>query len=189
MALASRSDVADALGLSDENDLSTSQQSRVDGLLERVSSMVEREVQRTFTPGAVEAQMIVTDGRIYLQQVDSVESVTDLDESAVDFELIGEWLTVTLDGCRIPSGERLMVSWTRGPVPAGVVSLVAGVVARLLTVSPGSPESMATDITAGADFRLRMADWASSTSLMTPDEVAEARSLRNPIPNTIIHRL
>lgn len=187
--LASRSQVAATLGLDDDSGLSASQQARIDGLLERVSSIVEREAQRDFTPGPVQSQVIVTDSRVYLQQVASVESVTDLDGHDIDSELSGEWLTVTRNGSHIPSGTRLVIEYTRGAVPAAVEALVAGVVGRLLTVEPGSPESQASDITAGSDFRVRLADWVSSTALMTPDELAEARGFRNRIPNVIIHRL
>lgn len=189
MTLASRSQVAAALGLGSEGALSAGQVARVDALIARVSAMVEREAQRSFTAGAVEARMIVTDSRIYLEQVGSVQSVTDMGGDLVDHELVGGWLTVTRNGCHIPSGTQLAVEYTRGNPPAGVAGLVAGVVARLLTVEPGSPESQASDITAGADFRVRLADWVSSTAVMTPDEIAEARSFRSRIPNTIIHRL
>lgn len=186
MTLASRSDVAAALGLSNEDALSASQQSRVDGLLDRVSGIVEREAQRSFTPGPVEAQMIVTDSRVFLQQVATVESVSDLSGGEIVGDLSGEWLTVARNGCHVPSGERLIVEYTRAAVPAGVKALTAGVVARHLTVEP--VEAKTVESTAGP-FRTKFADWVSDTALLTGDEIAEARTYRNPIPNTIIHRL
>lgn len=166
--------------------MSESQKARVDALLERVSGSVAREAGRSFTTGPVESQMIVTDSRVYLQQVASVESVVDLGGVEIDSELSGEWLTVTRNGCHVPSGERLIVEYTRAAVPAGVVALVAGVTARHLTMEPA--DAKVVESTAGP-FRTKFADWVSDTALLTGDEIAEARAYRNLIPSTIIHRL
>ncbi|OMC44710.1 hypothetical protein A5742_27440 [Mycolicibacterium fortuitum] len=188
--LASRADVAAALGLADADSLSESQQARVDALLERVSGSVSREANRDFTPGAVQVRVLVIDGRIYLPDAESVTTVTDVDGAELDCDAdVPGWFVVSRNGCRLLTGDPVVVDFVRVDVPAAVSGLVAGIAARHLSVEPGSPESMATDITAGADFRLRMADHVSSTALLTADEECEARGFRSKLPNVIVHRL
>lgn len=64
--LASPADVAHALGLEDENELTASQQARVEGLLERVSRRFQREAGRTLTAGAVTVRALTVEGRVHL---------------------------------------------------------------------------------------------------------------------------
>lgn len=189
--LASPADVAAALGLADENEFTDSQQARVEGLLERVSRVFQREAGRTFTAGSVTVRAHIVDGRVHLPDPPTGASVTvtDLEGESIDGVIEDDYVNVTRNGCRIPTGEIVYVEYTRDEPPASVVSAVAAIVARNLTVEPGSVESQSTDITAGADYRQRLADWVSSTALLTRDELAEARSYRYPVPNVIIHRL
>lgn len=190
--LASRADVAAALGLDNAEALSASQQARVDGLLERVSGVVAREANRDFTPGEVMVRLLVIDGRVHLPDADTEQdiTVTDAESNPVDSETDAPgWIRVARNGTPIVTGQPLMVTYTRQEVPGAVAQLVAGVVARHLTVEPGSPESQATDITAGAEYRWRGAEWVSSTALFTADELSEVRSYRSHIPNVVIHRL
>lgn len=187
--LASRADVAAALGLEDEDALSEPQQARVDALLERVSSSVTREAQRDFTPGPMTVQVLVIDGRIYLPDMTEVTNVTTAEgEVAAESDVPG-WFTVSRNGTPLLSGDRVTVEAVRGSVPDGVKALVAGIVARQLTVEPGSPESKAVELTAGTHYRWRGADWVYSTSLLTSAERAEARNYRSTMPNIIIHQL
>lgn len=189
--LASSADVAAALGLDDENGLTASQQARIEGLLERVSRLFQREAGRTFTAGSVTVRAHVVDGRVYLPDPPTGTSVTvtDLCGESIDGAIEYNYVNVTRNGSRIPTGEIVHVQYTRDAPPAAVVAAVAGIVARNLTVEPGSAEAMSTDLTAGADYRQRFADWVSSTDLLTESELAEARSYRYPVPNVIIHRL
>jgi len=97
----------------------------------------------------------------------------------------GSTLRLSVDGCRLVSGTIVNVTYTAPGVPPAVTASVAGVVARRLGISPGSAETKFTELTAGADFRAKAAEWVSSTSVLTPDEAAEARSYR-PAASTVI---
>lgn len=188
--LASRGDVANALGIDGEDDMTSSQQARVDGLLERVSSVVARESGRmfgdTFTVGR-----IVIDGRVYLPDAVVDEAVTVSDrcgaEVASETDAPG-WIRVSRDGRPLPSGESVTVTFTAEQAPQSVVALVAAVVARHLTVEPDSPEAKAVELVAGPN-RWRGADWASSTALLTGDELREVRAMRLRVPSFIVHRI
>lgn len=189
--LASPADVAHALGLDDENELTASQQARVEGLLERVSRRFQREAGRTLTAGAVTVRALTVEGRVHLPDPPSGDTVTvtDLCGNTLEGVIEGDCVDVTRNGCPVATGEILVVEYTRDEPPQAAIDAVAAIVARHLTVEPGSPESKSTDLTAGVDFRQRLADWVSDTSLFTDEELAEARSYRYPVPNVIIHRL
>jgi len=188
--LASRADVAQALGLDDENGLSESQANRVDALLERVSRLFAREAGRSFTPGLVTVRAAVVAGRVRLPDSSDggTVAVEDLDGVALTAELDGLYVDVARNGCALATGELVTVTYTRGETPESVTAAVAGIVARNLTVDPMSAEAQSTDIST-LDFRQRLADWVSSTNLLTDEEIAEARSYRYPAPNVIVHRL
>lgn len=189
--LASSADVAAALGLEDENELTASQQARVEGLLERVSRVFQREAGRTFTAGSVTVRALTVEGRVHLPDPPTGTSVTvtDLCGETLEGVIEDDYVDIARNGCPVPTGVIVLVQYTRDAPPAAVVAAVAGIVARHLTIEPGSPEAISTDLTAGADYRQRLADWVSSTALLTDDELAEARSYRYPVPNVIIHRL
>lgn len=188
--LASRATVAAALGLPTEDALSASQEARVDGMLERVSAAVAREANRNFTPGPVQVRVLTIDGRVYLPDMGSVESITDTEGASLDVsDDAPGWWAVTRNGTPLATGTPVVVDCTRQAVPAGVVQLVASATARNLTIEPGSPESQATDITAGADFRVRLANWTSSTAVLTRDEIYDARGYRLAMPSVTIHRM
>lgn len=191
--LASADDVAHALGLEDAAALSAAQTARVDGLLLRASRDYRREAERIFTPGTTTVRLLTVGGMVRLSEpADSVGSVevsdcgdwVEVDEFTVD----GQLVSVRHRGRLLASGVAVKVTYTHtADVPAEVAADVAGIVARHLTVEPGSSESMATDMAVGP-FRVKYAGWTSATSLLTEDEAAAARRYRYPGSTVVIGR-
>lgn len=173
------------LGLVDADELSEAQQVRVVGLLERVSDEFQRLTGRLYTDGATRVRVGVVDGRAWFPgAADGVNSV-ELDGVEVDFEQVGNSVSVTRNGCPVPTGEVVVVDYN-GVVPVAVTALVASIVARHLTVQPG--ESKVTSMVAGP-FSQRFADWVSGTGLFTDDERESLCAYRIPVPSVVIQRL
>ena len=187
--LATADDVAQALGLDDASGLSTAQGNRVDGLLARVSREFGREAERPFTPGTYTVRLLTVGDRVRLPEpVTSVTSVTDAEGDDVDYVLDGQDLVLETSGRPLWSGVPITVTYTHSDeVPEDVVSAVASIVARHLTVDPTSAEAMSTDLST-LDFRQRMAPWVSERLLLTGEERAEARSYRYPGSAVIIQK-
>lgn len=187
--LATADDVAQALGLADADALSDAQGNRVDGLLARVSREFRREAERVFTPGTSTVRLLTVGDRVRLPEpVTSVTSVTDAEGDDVDYVLDGQDLVLETSGLPLWSGVPITVTYTHSDeVPEDVVSAVASIVARHLTVDPTSAEAMSTDLST-LDFRQRMAPWVSERLLLTGEERAEARSYRYPGSAVIIQK-
>lgn len=189
--LASADDVAQALGLNDADALSESQSNRVDGLLARVSREFRREAERTFTPGTSTVRLSTVGGRVRLPEpVENAAGVTlvQLDGQTVDWALDGQDLVLTRYGRPTWSGLTVTVTYTHTePVPDDVVSTVAGIVARHLSVDPTSAEAQSTELST-LDFRQRLAPWVSDRGLLTDEERAEARSYRYPGSAVIVQK-
>ncbi|AEJ93094.1 head-tail adaptor Ad1 [Mycobacterium phage Mutaforma13] len=187
--LATADDVAAALGLASAADLTPEQQARVDALLERVSDAFQRVSGRVFTTGITRVRANVVNGRVWLPGlVEEVNSVENVDGSDVDFTQDGNYVDVSRNGCPLVTGTVVVVEYVGGGAPDAVTSLVAAVVARHLTVQPGSVQAQAVALTAGP-FTQRNAEWVSSTSLFTPDELDDVRRFAHPVPTITVHRL
>ncbi|AXQ61936.1 head-to-tail adaptor [Mycobacterium phage QuickMath] len=187
--LATADDVAAALGLSSAADLTDEQSDRADALLERVSDAFQRASGRVFTDGVTRVRANVVNGRVWLPGlVVEVRSVEGIDGAAVDFTQDGDYVDVSENGRPLVTGTVVVVEYVGGGAPEAVTALVASVVARHLTVQPGSVQSQAVSFTAGP-FTQRNAEWVSSTSLFTADELAEVRRFAHPIPTITVHRL
>jgi len=185
--LADSDDVASALGLPDAEALTEEQSARVDGLLERVSDAFQRLTGRVFADGATTVRAAIVDGRARLPSVVSeVTAVSTVDGDELDFDVDGNCVTVTRNGRLLVTGTVIVVDYVCGDVPAGIRAFVAQVVARHLSVNPD--ERKAVDVSSGP-FRERLADWATSTGLFTPDELADINMYRDPHPTVVIHRL
>jgi len=185
--LASADDVAAALGLPNAAAIPAAQSARLPGELARVTRAWENEAGRSWVAGPVRVQVSVVGGWITLPDAPTDDpEVTTRDGDPVTVDVSdGSTLRLSVDGCRLVSGTIVNVTYTAPGVPPAVTASVAGVVARRLGISPGSAETKFTELTAGADFRAKAAEWVSSTSVLTPDEAAEARSYR-PAASTVI---
>ncbi|WP_133054334.1 hypothetical protein [Mycolicibacter kumamotonensis] len=189
MSLATEADVAAALGVEDISELTDSQVTRLPGELARVERAFLREAERDFTPGPVRVQCTVVGGWVTL--MDSPVDGTDIEIEDRDGKELtamvsdGPRLKVGRNDWPLPSGVIVNVSYTAPPVPEAVKAAIGSIVARRLSVQPGSPETKFTDLTAGSDFRAKGAAWVTSTSVLTDDEKAEARSYR-PVAGTVI---
>lgn len=190
--LASADDVAVALGLDDASALSDSQALRVDGLLARVSRRFRREAERVFTPGTSTVRLLTVGGRVRLSElvvgVEDVTSVTLDDGSVPDFVLDGQELVLSLYGRKLWSGVPVTVTYTHSvDVPDDVVASVASIVGRHLTVDPGGAEAQSSELSTES-YRQKFADWVSDRSLLTEEELCDARSYRYPGTAVIIQR-
>ena len=193
MGLATSNDVAKALGLADSSDLSTEQSNRVQGELDRVERAFIRAAGRDFKAGKVRVQCSVLGGWVTLFDPPAENSdepvVEDRDGRSVDVDVSdGARLKVSRNNRPLPSGVIVNVEYTAPSVPDSVKAAVAGIVARRLTVTPGSPESKFTEMTAGSDYRVKGAAWVSATAVLTDDERREAESYRPQSGVAIVSR-
>lgn len=187
--LAGADDVAAVLGLSDPAELTEAQQIRLDGLLERVSDEFQRLTSRVFTTGPTTVRANVVDGRATIPGIaNAVNAVTSVDGDEIDFEQDGNSVTVSLNGDKLPTGDVVVVDYDGAGPPTAVTALVASIVARHLTVVPGSTATQSVSMTAG-QFSTRYADWMSSTGLFTHDELQSVYQFRIPVPTVVIHKL
>lgn len=185
MALATADDVAKAMGLGTESDIPESQLLRLPGELARVENAFTRAAGRKFLAGAVTVQAVVLGGWITLPDVPTAEpTVTDRDGDPVDVDVDGSRVKVSRDGVTLPSGSIVNVEYTAPDVPAAITASVAAIVARRLSVTPGSAETKYTELST-LDYRAKGAAWVSATSVLTADETAEAATYR-PVHGAVI---
>jgi hypothetical protein len=87
------------------------------------------------------------------------------------------------------NGKRVDVTYSwASPVPPAVVASVADIVARCLTVDPLAAVRQSKELSS-RHFRQEVAPWVNSGNVgFTPDDIAEARSYRYPLPPHIIAR-
>jgi len=188
MALATANDVAKALGLASSAAIPADQSLRLSGELARVEKAFTRAAGREFIAGPVKVQVSVLGGWVTLPDEPAAEpTFTDRDGVLLDAEWHGTQAKVCRNGAPLPSGAIVNVEYTAPPIPASVTSAVAAIVARRLSVAPGSPESKFTELST-LDYRAKGAAWVAATSVLTEDEEAEARSYRPPHGVAIIAR-
>lgn len=188
MALATADDVAKALGLATSAAIPADQSLRLPGELARVENAFTRAAGRKFLAGPVQVQAVVLGGWVTLPDEPTAEpTVTDRDGNPLDIEHDGTQVKVSRNGTTLPSGSIVNIAYTAPVVPAAVTASVAAIVARRLSVIPGSPESKFTELTT-LDYRAKGAAWVSATTVLTEDEEAEARSYRPPHGVAIIAR-
>lgn len=191
MALATAVDVAAALGLDDPDQIPSDQAARLDGELARVTHAWVTAAGRDWVPGDITVQAAVLGGWVTLPDLpveDTDVSVVDRDGNPVTVDVVDRSrLKLSRNGVRLVSGDVVNVDYTAPAVPAAVAASVAAIVARRLGVAPGSPESKFTELTT-LDFRAKGAAWVAATSVLTEDEVAEARSYRPAHGVSIIAR-
>lgn len=191
MALATAVDVAAALGLDTPDQIPTDQAARLDGELARVTHAWVTAAGRDWPVGEVTVQASVLGGWVTLPDVpvaDADVTVADRDGDPVTVDVVDRSrLKLSRNGVRLVSGDVVNVDYTAPAVPASVTASVAAIVARRLGVSPGSAESKFTELST-LDYRAKGAAWVASTSVLTEDEVAEARSYRLPHGVAIIAR-
>ena len=189
-ALATAADVAAALGLADESDLSDEQAVRVDPLLAKVSRRFRLEAQRSFTPGTYTHYLRIHGGAVRLEEVPSqVTSVTVLGVTDLSYELINNWLVFDdWQSLRINGQTAEIVYQWEADVPADVVAAVADIVARNLMLDPKSVVAQSTSLQT-KDYSQSMADWVSEGVVgMNGDDVTLARSYRYPAPPSVVLR-
>ena len=189
-ALATAADVAAALGLADESDLSDEQAVRVDPLLAKVSRRFRLEAQRSFTPGTYTHYLRIHGGAVRLEEVPSqVTSVTVLGVTDLSYELLNNWLVFDdWQSLRINGQTAEIVYQWEADVPADVVAAVADIVARNLMLDPKSVVAQSTSLQT-KDYSQSMADWVSEGVVgMNGDDVTLARSYRYPAPPSVVLR-
>ncbi len=189
--LATADDVAKELGLDNAAALSAAQANRVEGLLARVSREFRRESGRQFSPGTTTVELLTVAGRIQLPDPVSGEDDIDTvvltaDGTEPDWVLDGQALVLEISGVSLWSGVPVTVTYTHpGEIPGDVVSAVASIVARHLTLDPNM--GPVTEVAAGP-FRQKLAEWTNETALMTASDCETARSYRYPGTAIIIQK-
>lgn len=176
--LASAEDVEEVLGRS----LTSTEQIRVEPILNKASELFRRESGQTFTDGTSEVRLRVRGGdTVYLPQrpVVSVESVVDDDGETVEYTYRGQTLTLTQTG-----PLWVVVEYTHGgDVPDLVKLAVAEIGAVVLRIDSLALTGVTqTQETTGPFSRQSSyAAWAiGGATRLSPEDVALARSFRNP---------
>lgn len=187
--IATASDVAQALGLASSDDLPADQAARLEGELARVEREFTRAAGRKFTEGPVRVQAVALGGWITLPDEPTVDpvTVTDRDGNPLVAVRDGTQVKVSRDGVPVPSGTIVNVDYDAPGPPEAVTAAVAAIVARRLSVKPGSPESKFTELST-LDYRAKGAAWVASTSVLTDEEKSEAAGYRPPQGVAIIAR-
>lgn len=178
-SLASLEDVVALLG----RDLTTAEEGRATAVLAKASALFRREAGQTFTPGSSRVRLKVNGGRVYLPErpVVDVTSVTDDDDSAVEFTRRGQWL----DTCR-RSHEFVTVAYDHGgEVPDLVRWTLAEIAKKILTLAPEAEQGAASVSRTAGPFaeNVTYAAWAvGGQTALSPDDAALARTFRPQVP-------
>lgn len=172
MALATIADVEARLGRS----LTTAEISKANAYLNDASALfVQRAVQK-FEVSESTVRLFPNDGVVRLVQrpVISVDSVTDIDGNAIDFTFDGHQSIYDL-GAYTP----VTVNYQHGSadVPDDVVAVVAGMVARTLSISPDAAAGVQQQSV--GPFSQSYANWAVGAQvMMSPAEAKVADTYR-----------
>lgn len=144
---------------------------------------------REWVAGPVRVQTSVLSSWVtMLDEPVDVDEVTVADRDGEAFvieRIFGTQARISDAGRHVPTGTIVVCEYEAPGVPAAVTASVAAIVARRLGITPGTPETKFTELTAGADFRAKAAAWVTSTSVLTPDEESEARRYQ-PAPSSAI---
>lgn len=177
--LASVTDVESVMG----RDLTSDEAARVESVLNKASELFRRESGQQFTAGTSENRLRVRGGdQVFLPQrpVVSVDSVTDDSGDVLEFTSRGQVVTLTS-----PKGVSwVVVEYTHGgDVPDVVREAVADIAAVVLRIdaSAASGATQASETTGPFTRQATYATWAvGGSTRLSPDDVALARSFRNP---------
>lgn len=175
--LATVDDVVEFLG----RDLTSEEAVRVEPILDKASELFRRESGQQFTAGTSDVRLRVRSGdTVYLPQrpVESVESVTTEDGVDVAYTFRGQAVKV------FTPDQWVLVEYTHGGEVPDVVRLavaeIGAVVLRIDAQALGGVSQ--TQETVGPFSRQSSyAAWAiGGATRLSPDDVALARSFRNP---------
>lgn len=180
MVLADSLDVEAVLGRS----LTSDEVARVDSLISKASGLFAREAGQEFVPGETTGARlrVRAGGVVYLPQrpVVSVTAVTDEDGEDLAYTVAGQAVTVTSPGELV----WVLVSYTHGgDVPDLVRDTVAEVVARTLRVPDDAlaGKTQSGETVGPFSSQSTFAAWAVGGGVrLSPEDVAVARSFRNP---------
>ena len=172
MALATIADVEARLG----RELTTAEESKATAWLTDASALfIQRSIQK-FEEGESTVRLFPRAGvaRLLQRPVIDVTSVTDINGNAVDY---------TWDGLQslyeLATNQPIIVTYEHGSatIPADVVAVVAGMVARTLSISPDAASGV-TQQSVGP-FSQSYATWAVGGQVMlSPAEAMVADSYR-----------
>lgn len=172
MALATLSDVEDRLGRS----LTAEETTKATAWLADASAMfVQRAVQK-FEVGESTVRLFPKDGVVRLVQrpVTSIVSVTDIDGNEIDYTWDGFQSLYDLGDLR---GITVEYEHGSATIPDDVVAVVAGMVARTLSISPDAVAGVQQQ-TVGP-FAQSYAAWAvGGQIMMSPSEMKVADHYR-----------
>lgn len=172
MALATIADVEARLG----RVLTTDEVAKATAWLDDASALFVNKSQQKFEPGESTVQAFAKDGVVRLLQrpVTAIVSVEDVDGASVAYEWDGFQALFNVYS-RLP----LKVVYEHGSatIPEPVVAVVAGMVARTLSIAPDAASGITKQTT--GPFTQEYASWAVGSQVMlSPAELAVANSYR-----------
>lgn len=172
MALATIADVEARLG----RDLTADETAKATAWLEDASALFVNRSEQRFEVGSSTVRVFPKSGVVRLLQrpVISVDSVVDADGSPVSYSFDGHQ---TLAG--IIGNAPVIVTYQHGSasIPDAVVAVVAGMVARTLSIAPDAASGITKQST--GPFSQEYASWAVGSQVMlSPAEQAVADSYR-----------
>jgi hypothetical protein len=172
MALATISDVEARLGRS----LSVAETSKANAYLADASAMFSQRAVQKFEQGESSVRLFPKDGVVRLVQrpVIAIVEVKDIDGVEIDFTFDGHQSIYDL-GAYTP----VTVTYEHGStdIPADVVAVVAGMVARTLSINPDAASGVQQQ--AVGPFSQSYASWAvGGQVMMSPVEAKVADSYR-----------
>lgn len=183
--LASIDDVEALLG----HDLTQSEITQAEALLNQASGLFRRTAHRSFTAGEGTFRLKVNGGEVRLPEspVVRVDSVKDDEGNDVTYTLFDATITTSLQSHRF---VRVTYAYGATEVPALVVTTVAGMVARVMNVDPRARAGLAQvqetagPYSAGGTF----AGWAVGAQLLlSPADAEVAKMFRaTRLSNTIV---
>ncbi|WP_336630006.1 MULTISPECIES: hypothetical protein [unclassified Microbacterium] len=183
--LASSTDVSALLG----RDLTSAEAAQVEALLTQASALFRMASRRSFTAGESLVRLKVNGGEVRLPEtpVVNVSAVTDDDGNPVPFTQFQGTLTVPLLSHRF-----VRVAYTHGSdaVPELVVSTVAGMVARVMSIDPKAKSGVVQHQTTATPYSENdtYASWAIGGQVMlSPADMDVAKNMRpTRLSNTVV---
>lgn len=172
MALATIDDIETRLGRT----LTVAETQRATAWLDDASAIFTNRAIQKFEPGESVVRLFPKDGIVRLIQrpVVSIVDVTDINGVDVDYTWDG-FNTIFDIGTTLP----VVVTYEHGSlnIPDDVVAVVAGMVARTLSISPEAAAGITKQTT--GPFSQEFASWAVGQQvMMSPAELAVADSYR-----------
>lgn len=172
MALATIADVEARLG----RDLTADETSKATAWLDDASALFVNRSEQKFEVGSSTVRLFPKDGAIQLLQrpVISVDAVVDADGNAVSYSFDGHQTLFD-----VASDDAVIVTYQHGStsIPDAVIAVVAGMVARTLSIAPDAASGITKQTT--GPFSQEYASWAVGSQVMlSPAEQAVADSYR-----------